>query len=308
MPTTTRLALALFVAVILALTFYAYPSWSGFMTLTVRAVAILGAIAVAAIFVSGVTKRSVRRLDLILVLAAIGIVVASWVQISARADAARLDREIADAGEANVIEVLRTTETRTGALVRAGNELRAETNAEIELIIDGLWDDERLVLTASPDAIDDAQLAQIADRVALLREAEERARGTVDDQLQSEIEAIPAIETPLPDSARLVYVDAALNRVEDDRAHFHQRLALAADRLETTAELVDFLRANLDGFAFDDDTQQLTFADPALAATYDTYLAEIDATWTAEDALISAHEDGEIETVLALVEAAGTTP
>lgn len=308
MPTTTRLALALFVAVILALTFYAYPSWSGFMTLTVRAVAILGAIAVTAIFLSAATKRAPRRLDIILVLASIGIVAASWVQISARADAARLDAEIAEAGESNVLDVLQTTETNTGALVRAGNELRTDANAEIDLVIAGLWDDERLVLTASPDAIDDAQLAQLADRVALLRDAEERSRGTIDDRLQSEIEAIPAIETPLPDSARLVYVDTALNRVEDDRAYFHQRLALAANRLETTAELIDFLRANLDDFAFNNDTQQLAFEDPALADTYAAYLAEIDATWTAEDALIAAHRNGEIAAVLALVEAAGTTP
>ena len=168
--------------------------------------------------------------------------------------------------------------------------------------------DDRLVLTTSPNAIDDAQLAQLADRVSILRDAEERARGTIDAMLAAEIEAISEIETPLPDSARLVFVDAAIGRVEADRTYFHQRLGLASDRLETTAELVNLLIANVDGFAFDNEARQITFDDPAIGEAYAALLEDIDATWAADDAAIAAHRDIELETVLELVEAAGATP
>ena len=308
MPTTTRLALAFLAAVVLALTFYAYPSWSGFLTVAFRAAAIVGILAVAALLIASVLKRRPGRFDLILALAAIALVAASWNQVNARIDAGRLDGEIAEAGPANVMTVLETTETNTGALVRDGNRLRAETNAEIELMIAGLWDEERLVITATPDPIDMAQLEQLADRIGLLQDAEERARGTIDAMIDAEIEAITQIETPLPDSARLVFVDTAIQRVETDRRHYHQRLAVAAERLNAAADLVALLEANLGAFRFDNDAQEIVFDDETVGQQYDGYLTVIDNTWTAEDTLIAEREAGEIEAVLALVEAAGATP
>lgn len=308
MRTTTRIALALFVAVVLALTFYAYPSVSGFITIAIRAVAILGVLAVTSILLGTVTKRSLRRLDVIVVLATIGLVAASWTQINARIDAARLDSEIAEAGAANILSVLATTETNAGRLVRESNDLRDEVNAELDLVVAGLWDEDRLAFSGSPDTIDDAEYAQLEDRIALLVEAEERARGTVDAIIDAEVVAISEIDTPLPDSARLVFVGAATQRTDADRAHYHQRLLIAADRLSAIANLVALLRNNLGRFTFDGVEQQIVFDDPAAAATYSSLLASIDNTWLADDVLVSAYQDSEIEKVLTLVEAAGATP
>lgn len=308
MRTTTRIALALFVAVILALTFYAYPSASGFITIAIRAVAILGVLAIASILLGTVTKRSLRRLDVIVVLATISLLAASWTQINARIDAARLDAEIAEAGAANILTVLATTETNAGRLVRNSNVLRDEANAELDLIVAGLWDEDRLALSGSPDTIDDAEYAQLEDRIALLVEAEERARGTVDAILEAEIVAISEIDTPLPDSARLVFVDAAIQRTDADRVHYHQRLRIAADRLTVTGNLVALLRSNLGSFVFDTVEQQIVFEDPGAALSYSSLLASIDDTWLADEALVSAYRDREIEGVLSLVEAAGATP
>ena len=308
MRTTTRLALALFVAVTLALTFYAYPSASGFITIAIRAVAILGVLAVGAILLGTVMTRAPRRLDIIIVLAAIGLVAASWTQINARIDSSRLDAEINEAGEANILSVLAATETNAGRLVRDSNQIRGEVNAELNLVIGGLWDEDRLAMSASPDTIDDAEYAQLEDRIVLLIEGEERARGTVDAMLEAEITAISEIDTPLPDSARLVFVDAAIQRVDADRIHYHQRLRIAADRLNTTATLVALLRGKLGAFAFDANEQQIVFDDPAAATAYSRLLASIDDTWLADEALVSSYQSGEIAGVLALVEAAGATP
>ena len=308
MRTTTRLALGLLVAVVLALTFYAYPSMSGFITVAVRAIAIVGVFALVAILLGSVTKRSLRRFDVIVALAAIGLVAASWPQINARIDASRLDSEISEAGEVNVLAVLETTETKTGRLVHESNRLRIEVNAELDLVIAGLWDEERLALSASPDTIDEAEYAQIEDRIALLIEAEERARGTVDAILDAEITAVSEIDTPLPDSARLVFADAAFQRIDADRIHYHQRLHIAADRLAAAAVLVALLRSNLGSFAFDAIEREIVFDDPGVATTYSDLLATVDDTWLTDEAVISAYRDGELEAVLALVEAAGTTP
>ncbi len=126
MRLTTRIALALFAAVVLALTIYAYPSWAGFMSLAFRAIAILGMLVLAAVLIASLTNRKPGGFALILVLAAIGTVIASWSQVSAVADAHKLDAEIADAGEENVMSVLANTETNTGRLVQAVIELRDE--------------------------------------------------------------------------------------------------------------------------------------------------------------------------------------
>jgi len=294
--------------VILALTFYAYPSASGFITIAIRAVAILGVLAVASILLGTVTKRSLRRLDVIVVLATIGLIGASWTQINARIDATRLDAEIAEAGATNMLTDLAATETNAGRLVRDSNELRNAANAELDLVVVGLWDEDRLALSGSPDTIDDAEYAQLEDRIALLIEAEERARGTVDAVLEAEIVAISEIDTPLPDSARLVFVGAAIQRTDADRAHYHQRLRIAADRLTVTRNLVALLRSNLGSFAFDAVEQQIVFEDPGAALSYSSLLASIDDTWIADEALVSAYRDREIEGVLSLVEAAGATP
>ncbi|MHA1560271.1 MAG: hypothetical protein ACTSWI_06325, partial [Alphaproteobacteria bacterium] len=162
--------------------------------------------------------------------------------------------------------------------------------------------------SGSPDTIDDAEYTQLEDRIALLIEAEERARGTVDAILEAEIAAVLEIDTPLPDSARLVFADAAIQRIDADQIHYRQRLRIAADRLGATANLVALLRNNLGSFAFDAVEQQIVFDDPGVAATYSGLLATIDDTWLADEALVSAYRDGELEGALALVEAAGATP
>lgn len=307
MRTTTRLALAFFVATILALTFYAYPSWSGFITLAIRAAAILGVVAIAALVIAAMRREAPRRLDLILFLAAVGLIVASWSQVNARIDASNLQAEIAEAGEANILQVIAVSETETAALVRSANRLRDQTNAEISLLIESLWDDERLVITGGA-GVDTEALARVRERIDQLQEAAEDAGDTIDAMLDAEIEAIADIVTPLPDSARLTFVDAAFQRVEVDRAHFHERLAIAVARLQDAESLVQLLMAQADAVTFDEEERMLAFEDEGAGAAYLALLGSIENSWAEDEALVAARYRTEIAEVLALVDAAGATP
>ncbi len=308
MRTTTRLALAFFAAVVLALTIYAYPSWAGFSTLAFRAISILAMLVLAALLLASLTHKRPGRFDIILVLASIGVIIASWSQVSAVMDAHKLDAEIAEAGEGNLMSVLAATTTNTGSLVRAANELRDTTNNGIVFDVDSLWDEDRFAALIGPLALDDAELAQAADRVTLLSGAVDQTRGQLHDILDAEIESITKIETPLPDSERLTFVDAAVQRVETDRTYFSARLDLAGQRLATAADIVTLLQNSPGAFTFDTATRTLVFDDQAVGTRYRDLVASIDATWTQEEQLSADHDAGELAGVRGLVDAAEVTP
>ncbi len=305
---TTRIALALLLAVIFGLTIYAYPSWSGFVTLAFRAAAIVGASAIAVLLNAALTRRRPGRLDLLLVLSAVGLVVASWPQISAVADFNALERAIEEAGDDNAAAVIAATETKAGTLVRAAETLRTTANAGIEERLQGLWPDDVVAIIDGPDAADAAAVAGAVDRLAGLRQEVEDARGAAEGILDAEIEAIPAIETPLPDSARLVFVDAAIQRAEADRIFYLARFGLADRRLVLAEEIVALLGANAGGYHFNEATERVQFDDREIAIEYEALLAELDAIVDAEAELVDGFAAEETARLLALVEAAGATP
>lgn len=308
MRLTTRIALALFAGVILALTIYAYPSWAGFLTLVFRAAAILGMLVLVAVLIASLTKRRPGGFDLILTLAAVGTVIASWSQVSAVADAHKFDAEIAEAGEENIMTVLANTETHTGGLVRAVVELRDSTNNDVAFDIDTLWDADRFAALIGPDALDEAKLADATDRIALLAGAVEQTRGGMHTALDDEINAITRIDTKLPDSERLSLVDVAVRHVEADRTYFTARIDIARDRLASAAEIAALLQANAGAFSFDPATRMLSFNDAAVAANYEQLVAAIEATWAEEQNLAVARDAGAHAEIMALIEAAETTP
>lgn len=313
MRRTTRLSLSLLAAIILALTIYAYPSWAGFSTLLFRAGAILAVLTIATVIGAGLSRRRPGRFDLIIALTAIGVVIASWAQISASADANRLAGEITDSGEENVLVVLAATETNTGSLVRAGVELRNGTNSEIELLFAPLWREDFANAIGGPAAEDADQLAAASENIAALAAAVDEIRVTIDQMLDDEIEAIAAIETALPDSARLSFAATARDEVEGDREIFHARVDLAAARLDVAARIITLLQVNPGGYRYDPAAEALAFlaGGAILTATADSYLAmmaNIEATWIEEGQLTAGQDARWMESVLALIEAASATP
>jgi hypothetical protein len=305
---TTRIALAFLIAIIFGLTIYAYPSWPGFVTLVFRAAAIVGAIAIVVLLIAALTRRRPGRLDLLLLLSAVGLVVASWPQISAVADFNTLEREIEAAGEENAAAVIAATETTAGILVRSAEMLRATANAGIDELLGGLWPEDVVALIDGPDAADAAAVAGAVDRLAGLRLEVEEARGAAEAIIDAEVAAIPAIETPLPDSARLVFVDAAIQRAEADRIFYLARFGFADARLVLAEAIVALLAGNAGAYHFNAATERVQFDDREIAIDYEERLTEIDATMDTEAELVDGFAAEENPRLLALVEAAGATP
>ena len=305
---TTRIALALLVAVIFALTIYAYPSWAGFTTLVFRAAAIVGAIAIVVLLIAAFTRRRPGRVDLLLVLSTVGLVIASWPQISAIADHNELEAEIAEAGEANIAAVIAVTQTDAGTAVRDANTTRDAANTDIEPLFEGLWTESIEQIIDGPNAGDEAALAGAVDRLAELRQLTADAMAVAAAILEAEIEVILAIDTPLPDSARLSLIGAAIDRVEADRTFFNARFGLADQRLIVAEEIVAFLADNAGGYSFNTATQRLQFTDREIAIDYEDLLAQLESTFDGEGELIAHYGEDENAQLLALVGAAGATP
>lgn len=314
---TTRLAIALLAAVLLALTFYAYPSLAGFTTLLVRTLAIVGALAIFALLIAAARKRRPGRIDLnvILVLAAIGLVGASWTQLSAKSDADKLAGEIADAGEGEIFAVLAATETETGTTVQDALELRDSVNAELEAIVADLWNEADFSAISGPEAESVAALEAMAAAAETGLAAVEAARGDIEARIADEIEAIQAIDTPLPDSARLSFVDAAIKEAEDDGAYYLQRLQLVSDRIDAAGTAASILAANQGYYHYDAVAGEVVFQEGGASLTnaanrFATALTEIDLSLEAEDTLIAGQENPAIraEAAMRLVEGASATP
>lgn len=312
---TTRIALALLVGVILALTIYAYPSSSGFVTLLFRAAAITGVIALAVVLLAVATKRKPGRLDLILLLSAIGLVAFSWPQLSATADANQLAAEIEEAGETEVLSVLAETETDTGALVRTAFEIRDATDAEVEAIFAGLWDDALLTAITGPAAEDADAVSEAAEAIDARIVDLDLARETIEAAFQAEATAISELDTPLPDSARLTFVDAAISETEVHRLAAAQRLDQIAARLNAAANAASVLQSNFGSYQFSLATDTVVFEPGGAiladaAATYSVALTNIALSRDAEAAIIAKETDPaeRAAAALRLVEAASTTP
>jgi len=325
---TTRIALALLVAVILALTIYAYPSFAGFTTLVFRAAAIVGAIAVVVLLIAAFTRRKPGRLDLLLVLSAIGLVAASWPQISAVADRNALEREIAEAGEENVAAVIAATETKAGEAIRDVAAVREAALADLEALLPPLWTEGVEQVIDGPNATDAALRAGAVDRLAELRQATEDAAAEVDAIVDDailatnggivdpEADADPdagtgryrPIEIGLPDSARLTLIDAAIQRLEADRAFYKARLAFADQRLTIAEEIVAFLDEHAEGFTFNTATQRVQFADREAGIDYEALLVDLEQAREGEDEIVAHYAGEETAQLLTLVEAAGATP
>lgn len=312
---TTRIAIALLAAVLLALTLYAYPSPSGFVTLFVRAAAIIGALALVAVLVAAGTKRRTGRLDLIVFLGTIGLVIASWGQLTAKIDADRLAGEIEEAGETEIFAVLSATETETGSLVREAFALRDDTNAEIDAMFAELWDESSLAVVTGPGAEDAEALSAVVDSTEAKLAEIETLRSDVEAATDAEIEAIQAIDTPLPDSARLTFVDAAIQEAEADRLAHLQRLDLIADRVEAVGDAAAVLRGNAGNFVYEPASETVVFREGGAMVTdasarYSVALTNIDLSLEAEQALLAKQRDeaARIAAALDLVEAASATP
>ncbi len=313
---TTRIALALLIGVILGVTIYAFPSWSGFVTVLFRGAAIVGVLALLMVLIAVSTKRRPGRLDLIFLLAAIGLVAFSWPQLSATADADQLAAAIEEAGESDVLTVLAETETDTGALVREALTLREETDAEVDAVIAGLWDPAFLEVITGPEAEDAEALATTAEAVDNSIAGIEDARETVEALFDAEIDAIPEIDTTLPDSARLTFVDAAIAEVDDHYLAAIERLNQIEARLLAVAEALSALARSAGSYRYDGAAETVVFESGGgallsdAAATYSVALTNVTLSLEAEESIIAATNDqaARSASALRLVEAASTQP
>ena len=313
MRLTTRLAIGFLAATILALTIYAYPTGGGLLTLLFRAAAILGLLAITVLIAATAMKRRPGGVGLIIFLTALGLIATAWGQLAATADFKSLSAEIEDAGEENVAGIIDATDTDSGALVRAGIDLRQRTNAAVEVLFPALWDAGLPSIFAGADADNDAARAAASERIATLLGTVETQREAARALLDGEIEEIDAVETPLPDKARISFGNALFRLVEDDRAFFEARFDLAVARLEAAASAIATLDQNVGGFAVSAATNTVVFeVGGALltdaATRYQRALEAVDAAPVEEANLIVAREAASVDEIMALVEAVGTPP
>ncbi|MGD9738258.1 MAG: hypothetical protein AB7O56_09280 [Bauldia sp.] len=308
MTRATRIALLFLAVVIVALTVFTYPTVWGFISLMVRTLAILGGLFVLALLIAGTFKRKPAAPAFLIILAAIGVVGTAYPQISTTLDANRFNDELAAAGPENVFDVIAASETRAGTLTRESYAIADRTNAEIEALVeaaddpslDGLFDTTRM--------LDQAALLNAEAVTTAFREGAQALYDRIDTMKLAEVDAVDAIETTLPDSARLLFLDAVRQRAMAERDFYRAPAAQAVALNEVHAELVAMLVARSPNFNFDDATQRPAFTDPADAERYAALLAQIEPIRAEMVRLREEFAPTRVPAALAIVEAIGAKP
>lgn len=308
MTRATRIALLLLAMVIVALTVFTYPTVWGFVSLMVRTLAILGALFVLALLLAGTFKRKPAAPAFLIILAAIGVVGTAYPQIAATLDANRFDTELAEAGPENVFEAIAASDTRAARLIRESYAIADRTNAEIEALIDTVNDPALEGLFDTTLMLDQAALLNAEAVTTAFREGGQALSDRIDALKLDEVAAVEAIETSLPDSARLLFLDAVRQRATAERDFYRALAAKAVELNEVHAELVALLIARSPNFNFDDAAARPAFANPADGERFAALLAEAAAIRAEMASLREEFAPTRVPAALAIVEAIGATP
>ena len=302
--------MALFAAVFLALVIFAYPSWSGSVTLAARTVAIAGVLAALTLAASVLLRRR-PGLGLIFLAGAIALIVVSWNQVRAVADANILTAAIESAGEENVMDVLSTTSTKVGSFIREVIGVRDRVVVEIVPLFEELWDNQVADIITGPDAEDTDRLADASATVDRLVAHVGAARMSIEEAFEAALDELAALEGAIPDDVRRSILVVAADQLNLDRDANLRMLDLATARLDAARSAVTLLANNPGIYRFDPAGQEIVFLPGGAIATGTArqYRAASDAIESSgeEAAVIARGRDrARIAEVLALTEAART--
>lgn len=310
----TRIALLILGVVIVALTIYTYPSLAGFTTLAFRAVVILGALAILTVLGASLLNRKSGGFAYVVLLTSVGVIAFSWSQISATRDSRVFAAEIAEAGDTPdaLFRTIASSRTDTAGRVRGVYTIAALTDREIDALLSGLAtpDTPSIAAMFGTTLVTDADtLAAARAAIPAITTAAAGARAEIERLLDAEVAAVEAFDTSgLPDSARLLFVDAALRRIAAEREIYLALSDVGVDRAAVRERMLAFLEVRSGAYAFDETAARALFADPAVDAEYTLLLDEL-AALDAEDArLRTEHSTLMYEAAKELITAAGATP
>ncbi|MGV8839170.1 MAG: hypothetical protein ACWA6X_02580 [Bauldia sp.] len=330
----TRIALLILGVVIVALTIYTYPSLGGFVTLVVRAIVILGALSILAVLGASLFNAKPRGFPIVVLLTAVGVIAFSWSQIASTRDYRAFRAEVEAAGPDALFQTIQTSRTTTAQRVRDVYLIATQTDQAIDVVLSpggggatpGIGS-----LFATPLVTDAETLATARAAVPELRAAAAAASAEITRYLDEEVVLIsPQVEdedtgrmpelivprlalapldtSGLPDSARLLFVDAVLRRIEAQRPLYQDLAALSVARIDVQDRMLAFLEARPGAYAFDEAASRARFTDAAVDAEYTALLDEL-AAIDAEDLRVhDEHNRLMTDAANELIAAAGATP
>ncbi len=304
----TRMALIALGIVVVALAAYAYPSPPGVASLIVKTLAILGALAVFAILIAGSLGKRPIPMGILLGLTLVGVLVTSWAQVAAVYDARKLETEIAAAGLHRLLETIAAGTTKAAGLVRQFLAIDDPAAAEIATVLAGGDDPALAGLLDTERVLDPAALRAGAEALPALATAAAAAPAEIARITLAEAAAVDAMDVPLPDSARILFLYEARIWVESASRRATTLAGIEAGRLDVTARLVAFLEARPGAYAFDAALRRPRFADPVDDAAYAALAAELTTLAVEAERLRAAAGPERAGAIVALVEAAGATP
>lgn len=334
MSRLTRIALVILGVVIVVLTIYTYPSVGGFTTLLFRAIVILGALSILAVLVASLFNAKPRGFAFIVLLTSVGVVAFSWSQIASTQDYRAFKAEIEVAGPGALFQTIQTSTTETAARVRAVYFIATRTDQAIDVrLAPGGGTDTPGITNVFQTALvtDPATLAAARAAVPQLREAaaaagaeiarlldeeevlispqvEDEDTGVMPALIVSQLNLPPLDTSGLPDSARLLFVDSVLRRIDAERPMYQALADVGVARIDVQDRMLAFLEARPGAYTFDETASRARFADPSADAAYTALLDEL-AALAAEEARIHAeHDQLMIAAARELIDAAGATP
>jgi hypothetical protein len=156
---------------------------------------------------------------------------------------------------------------------------------------------------------DPAPLAGARAAVPAITAAAAGARDDNNALLDAEVTTVEAYDTSgLPDSARLFFVDAVLQRIAAEREIYLTRADVGVARADVRERMLAFLEAHPGAYTFDEAALRARFADPAVDAEYTALLDELAALDAQDEALHARHDTLMFDAAKELIDAAGVTP
>jgi len=330
----TRIALLILGVVIVVLTVYTYPSIDGFVTLLFRAIVILGAISILFVLGASLFNGKPRGFPVVVLLTAVGVIAFSWSQIASTRDSRAFSAELEAAGPDALFQTIQASRTETAARVRAVYYIATQTDLAIDVKlspgggtdtpgIGGMFSTalvtDAATLAAARAAVPALRAAAAAasaeidlylgeEEVLISPQVEDEDTGVMPEPIVSRLNLEPIDTAGLPDSARLLFVDSVLRRIEAQRPLYQELASIAVDRIDVQDRMLAFIEARQGAYTFDETAARARFAEPADDAAYTVLLEEL-AVLDAEEARVHAqHNQLMTDAARDLITAAGATP
>jgi len=330
----TRIALVILGVVIVVLTVYTYPSVGGFVTLLFRAIVILGALSILVVLGSSLVNRKPRGFPVVVLLTAVGVIAFSWSQIASTRDSRVFSAELEEAGPDALFQTIQTSRTETAARVRAVYYIATQTDLAIDVklspgggtdtpgigsVFSSALVTDPATLEAARAAVPELRAAAAAaraeidlyldeEKVLISPQVEDENTGLRPEPIVSRLNLAPIDTRGLPDSARLLFVDSVLRRIEAQRPLYHELAAIAVERIDVQDRMLAFIEARPGAYTFDEAAARARFADPAADAAYTVLLEELAALEAEELRVHAEHNQLMTDAARDLIAAAGATP